>query len=83
LLVRIGLVAKWRMLIKALKPLLHPQFLRESRKISFYQRGQVNEMETKTEVDIIPANASLLKAEQKRQRADRFYDGRFCFFSEG
>ena len=40
-------------------------------------------METKTEVEIIPENASLLKAEQKRQRADRFYDGRFCFFSEG
>jgi hypothetical protein len=35
LLVRIGLVAKWQVLGKALKPFINPQFLRESRKIGF------------------------------------------------
>jgi hypothetical protein len=40
-------------------------------------------MEIKNEIEIIPENALLLKAEKKTQRADRFYDGRFRFFSEG
>jgi len=35
LLVRIGLVDRWQVLGKALKPLPNPQFLRESRKTSF------------------------------------------------